>query len=419
MSSHREAPEIAKDPVADNTDVYAFVSTDPGQEHTVTMIANFVPLQGPAGGPNFYEFGDDVLYEIHIDNDGDARADVTYQFRFQTEVRNPDSFLYNTGTIKSIGDKTWNRPQFYSVARVVGAHRNGEDDEQKDDEGGNVLGSHLACPPCNIGPRSTPKYEALAAEAIHHLGGGVTVFAGQRSEGFYVDLGSIFDLLTLRPVASAHVIPAPPSGPGVNATKDLNIQSIVIRVPRTDLTRAGHNPTNPADERSTVGIWSSASRRRVTIRERNGRRSEAGPWVQVSRLVNPLFNEVIVPMGDKDRWTRSRRDDQQFLKYVQHPEVSQLLPALYPAATFAKLRALDASGEVRTDMIAILLNGIKPGVVPTFPGNFTGPVFADLLRLNLAIPPTSGGGNRLGVVAGDNAGFPNGRRVSDDGSPSR
>ena len=150
MSSHREAPEISKDPVADSTDVYAFVSPD--RPHTVTLIANYVPLQTPAGGPNFYEFGDDVLYEIHIDTNGNAEPDITYQFRFTTQVGNPDTFLYNTGVITSLSSPAWNRKQFYSVTRV-------------DRWGVHHLGSDLACPPCNIGPLSTPNYATALAPA--------------------------------------------------------------------------------------------------------------------------------------------------------------------------------------------------------------------------------------------------------------
>src|SRR5690348_13938679 len=180
MSSHREAPEISKDPVADSTDVYAFISPD--RPDTVTLIANYVPLQTPAGGPNFYEFGNAVLYEIHVDNNGDGRADVTYQFEFTTKITNKKTFLYNTGPIASLTDPNWNRRQTYTVTRV--------------DRHGNkkVLGHDLACPPCNIGPLSTPNYPALAQAAVHSLPGGRRVFAGQRAEGFYVDLGSIFDL---------------------------------------------------------------------------------------------------------------------------------------------------------------------------------------------------------------------------------
>jgi len=185
MSSHREAPGISKDPVADSTDVYAFVSPD--KPDTVTLIANYVPLQGPAGGPNFYEFGDDVLYQIKIDNDRDGHSDVTYLFRFTTTVADPNTFLYNTGPIKSLSSSSWNRRQSYSIVRDEHGHHE-------------TLGSNLACPPCNIGPLSTPDYPALANEAVHSLRGGRKVFAGQRAEGFYVDLGSI-----LRPRGPAPV----------------------------------------------------------------------------------------------------------------------------------------------------------------------------------------------------------------------
>src|SRR5271165_2904053 len=189
MSSHREAPEISKDPVADSTDVYAFVSPD--KPDTVTLIANYIPLQGPAGGPNFYEFGDDVLYEIHVDNNGDGHADISFQFRFTTQVLNPDTFLYNTGPIEAINSPTFNRRQFYDVSVSSGGSER-------------TIATGLACPPCNIGPLSTPNYTALADEAVHNLGGGITVFAGQRAEGFYVDLGSIFDLADLRPFQNLH-----------------------------------------------------------------------------------------------------------------------------------------------------------------------------------------------------------------------
>src|SRR5229473_501898 len=181
MSSHREAPEISMDPVADSTDLYAFVSPD--RHDSVTLIANYIPLQAPAGGPNFYEFGDDVLYEIHIDNDGDGLPEITYQFRFNTRLTTPESFLYNTGPIKSLSDPSWNSKQFYSVTRV-------------------------------------------GSKAVHALGNGMMVFAGQRAEEFYVDLGSIFDLGNLRPFQQANIFGKAAglkSAPGVNATDRLNV----------------------------------------------------------------------------------------------------------------------------------------------------------------------------------------------------
>src|SRR6266700_308805 len=268
MSSHREAPEIAKDPVADNTDTYAFVSPD--RPDTVTLITNYIPLEGPAGGPNFYEFGDDVLYEIHVDNDGDARPDITYQFRFAIALRNPETFLYNTGPIASLDSPNWNRRQLYSVHKLV---------HDQDIE----LAEGLTCPPCNIGPRSTPGYAALAGAAVHHLPTGETVFAGQRDEGFYVDLGSIFDLADLRPFQNLHLIPTL-AAPGVDATKGLNVHAIAIQVPKRHLTRDGSNPTGVGDARSVIGVWGAASRRKVDIRLDESGEVLTGPWGQVCRL---------------------------------------------------------------------------------------------------------------------------------------
>ena len=394
MSSHREAPAISKDPVADNTDTYAFVSPD--DPATVTIIANYLPLEAPFGGPNFFEFADDVLYDIHIDNDGDGEPDVTYEFRFTTQVLNPDTFLYNTGQITSISDQTWNRRQFYSVTRVAGGRST-------------VVADQLACPPCNIGPASTPAYEGLAAEAVHQMSGGRTVFAGQRLDGFYVDLGSIFDLADLRPFQQLHVF-GMANAAGVNGLQGFGVHSIALRVPKSDLTRRGTTPTNPASRDAVVGVWATASRRRSLVREPGATVAQLGDWVQVSRLGNPLFNEVIVPMGEKDAWNAlTPADDKQFLEYVQHPELARLLPGLYPGV-FPQLAGLKAA---RADLVAILLTGLPSGVVPGFQ-NYTGATYADMLRLNMAIPPTTTNPNPLGLIGGDAAGFPNGRRVFDD-----
>jgi hypothetical protein len=395
MSSHREAPEISKDPVADSTDVYAFVSPD--RPSTVTLIANYIPLESPAGGPNFYEFGNDVLYEIHIDNDGDGRADITYQFRFQTKLTTPGSFLYNTGQIKSLGDPNWNSKQFYRVTRV-------------DNDGRRVLGSNLPSPPCNVGILSTPHYEArLGSKAVNTLANGVKVFAGQRAEEFYVDLGSIFDLLNLRPFQQLNLfgkMAGLVSQPGVNATNRLNVHTIAIQVPKSQLVLPG---------RPTIGVWTTASRPRVNIASDSSDTGlVTGPFAQVSRLANPLVNEVIIALEDKDRWNRQAPvHDKQFTHYFAHPEVSGLLPVLYPGV-FPNLAALNKSGKVRADIEAILLTGIPKGLIPGFT-NFTGPVQADMLRLNTSIRPTpSGSVNILGVLGGDLAGFPNGRRIVDD-----
>jgi hypothetical protein len=388
MSSHREAPGILADPLADSTDLYAFVSPD--QPNTVTIICNYVPLEAPDGGPNFYQFGDDVLYEIRIDNTGDAVADVVYQFQFHTEVRNPNTFLYNTGPISSLDSATWNRRQFYRVTRV----KNGKS---------KVLAAELACPPCNIGPRSTPNYAALAQAAVHTLPGGVKVFAGQRLEGFYIDLGAIFDLGDLRPFQNLHLI-STPAALGVDASKAVNVHSIAIQVPISNLTRNGAMPTDAADSRAVIGVWCDARRQAATVKGKN-----VGPWGQVSRLGNPLINEVIIPMGKKDYWNiTDPADDAQFLSYVQHPELAGLLPVLYPKV----FPSLAAYTKPRADLAAILMTGIPSGIVKGFQ-NFTGSKPADMLRLNVAIPP-SPTPNPLGVVGGDLAGYPNGRRVGDD-----
>jgi Domain of unknown function (DUF4331) len=395
MSSHREAPEISKDPVADSTDLYAFVSPD--CPHTVTLIANYIPLEEPAGGPNFYEFGNDVSYEIHIDNDGDGLPDISYQFRFRTQLTTPGSFLYNTGPITSLDDPTWNSKQFYSVTRV-------------DKWGSKVLGSDLRCPPCNVGILSTPHYETrLGSQAVNTLANGIKVFAGQRAEQFYVDLGSIFDLANLRPFQQLNVfgkMAGLVSQPGVNATNRLNVHSIAIQVPISQLVLPG---------RPTIGVWTTASRPRVRIAAENGDGGLVnGPYGQVSRLGNPLINEVIIALADKDRWNgQPPVHDKQFAHYYAHPELSGLFPVLYPGV-FPHLAALDKSGKVRADIEAILLTGIPKGIVPGFT-NFTGPVQADMLRLNTSIPPTPPRKVKiLGLLGGDAAGFPNGRRIVDD-----
>jgi hypothetical protein len=383
-SSHREAPLISQDPTADNTDLYAFRSPD--RPDTVTIIANYIPFESPAGGPNFPAFDDTVLYEINIDNDGDSKSDLTYQFRFHTETRNPDTFLYNTGSISSLADPNWNRPQTYSVTRVE--HGSGRSDHAE------ILGTHISTPPDNIGPRSTPDYDALADAAVTTLPGGIKVFAGQRDDPFFVDLGSVFDLAGLRPFNPFHLIPLP-AGPGRDAVARYNAHTIAIQVPIAQLV---HQP------QTTIGVYASASRREVRILRRDGSSDDDGPFVQVSRLGEPLINEAVIPLGQKDFWNRSDpEDDAQFEQFYTAPEVSRLENLLYGSV----LTPITTTG--RSDLVSILLTGV-PGL------NFTGPRKADLLRLNTSIAPTAsvGSGNRLGVLASDLAGFPNGRRLEDD-----
>jgi hypothetical protein len=393
-SSHREAPLISQDPMADNTDLYAFRSPD--RPNTVTIIANYIPLEAPASGPNFPAFDDSVLYEIHIDGDGDSQEDLTYQFRFRTETRNPNTFLYNTGPITSLDDPNWNRRQTYTVTLVRRGRGHGHADSVE------VLGANLATPPDNIGPRSTPDYEALAAEAVHTLGGGVMVFAGQRDDPFFVDLGSVFDLAGLRPFNPFHVIPLAPE-PGRDAVARFNTHSIAIQVPIAQLVQAPN---------TTIGVYASASRRRVRILREDGASDDRGRFVQVSRLGEPLINEAVIPLGQKDFWNRTDpEDDAQFESFYTRPEVARLENALYgtPPQGHAGGALMPIAEAGRTDLVAILLTGVK-GL------NFTGPRKADLLRLNTSIAPSApvGAGNRLGVLAGDFAGFPNGRRLEDD-----
>jgi len=394
-SSHREAPLISRDPSADNTDLYAFVSPD--APNTVTLIANFIPLEAPGGGPNFYSFGDDVLYELNVDNTGDGREDLSYQFRFATQLRNPNTFLYNTGPITSLDDPDWNLRQTYSVTRIDGKGK------------GKLLAANLPTPPANIGPRSTPNYAALAAAAVTTLpngeyggqpgSGGIKVFAGQREDPFFVDLGSIFDLAGLRPFNPAHVIPLGAEG-GVDGVQNYNTHSIALQVPISQLTGP--------EGQTTIGVYASASRQKTRVLKKDGSADSNGGWQQVSRLGNPLINEVVIPLGQKDLWNASDpADDQQFLGLYRQPEVTRLENALYPV--------LDNAAESnRDDLVAILLTGV-PGVT------FTGNTPADLLRVNMAIPPCTadaiddaGSCRRLAVLEGDTAGFPNGRRLQDD-----
>jgi hypothetical protein len=387
-SSHREAPLIGDDPAADNTDVYAFVSpNDPStafdESSTVTIIANYIPFEDPAGGPNYYRFDPTVLYELNVDNNGDADEDVTYQFRFKTQVSNPNTFLYNTGPIATLDDQAKNLSvkQTYSVTRVAG-------------KSSTVLGSNLTVPPTNIGPRSNPNY--AATQGVVDLGGGRKVFAGPRDDPFFVDLGSIFDLAGLRPFNSLHAIQiADGDGPGKDGVLNYNTHTIAIQVPKTDLLQA------PL-QNGTIGIYASASRPKIRILRGDGTFDANGPLVQVSRLGNPLINEAVIPLGTKDLWNASDPSkDAQFESRYTSPELAAIENLLYPV--------LDNAPETgRGDLVAVLLTG-----VPTL--NFTGTTKADLLRLNTQFTaPPVGTGNRLGLLAAEFSGFPNGRRLEDD-----
>ncbi len=382
-SSHREAPLIAGDPKADATDLYAFVSPD--NKDTVTLIANYSPFEEPAGGPNFDSFDDNVLYAINIDNNGDAKPDISYQFRFKTTRTNPDTFRYNTGPITSVNDPAWNARQTYTLTKI----ENGVS---------TVLGTDLPTPPVNVGPNSTPNYPALQAQAISSVDGG-KVFAGQSDDPFFVDLGALFDGLHIRKLPGN-------AGGGVNTTQGFNVHSLALQIPITKLTSDKTMPTSATASSSVIGIWTTASRQATKVLNEDGTQNHTGNWVQISRLGSPLVNEVVVPVGKKDYFNGSKpENDAQFAEKVANPELSMLLKQIYnvqvpPQGAFG-------SAEQRDDLEAIFLTGI-PGL--TKPANVKP---AEELRLNVAIAPTSTP-NKMGVLAGDNQGFPNGRRLTDD-----
>jgi uncharacterized protein DUF4331 len=396
-ASHREAPVIAGDAAADHTDVFAWIA--PNTPSKVTFVVNVSPMQDPAGGPNFWQFDPKVLYDIKIDNDRDAIADITFRFRFKTAIRNKGTFLYNTGQVTSPRDPDLNVVQTYSVTRIT------ESGASK------VLGTDLPVAPANVGPRSNPDYEATTASRTDRaLDFGYRTFAGQRDDPFFVDLGSIFDLGGLRPFNPAHVIPLD-AEEGIDDLQANNVLSIAFQAPIKDLTK-GRAVYKADDPKATIGIYAANYRQRDLTISTNGTRTASGPWVQVSRMANPLINEVVIPIGLKDYWNASKPvNDAAFEKYYLKPELAGLINTLYPT-----LPDINTTG--RADLSLILLQGI-PGV------NNTGPVRADLLRLNTGIAPCTadragddtGKCRRLGAFyddAIDLTAWPNGRRPSDD-----
>jgi hypothetical protein len=388
-SSHREAPLIAKDPTADITDLYAFVSPD--APDTVTIIANYIPFQEPAGGPNFYPFDEDAHYFIRVDNNGDGAEDVELVFDFETEFTNPDSFLYSGyGPIEDQSDPQGapfapaNLQQTFSVTM-----------------NGSELGTGLQVPPDNIGPRTTPDYPSYAKDGVHDLGNGMKVFAGQRDDPFFVDLGAIFDLGGLRPFNEAHLLPLPTAA-GQDDLSSYNVKSIAIQLPIEDLTNDGQ-PVEAADaSNAVVGIWAGTARLSTTVLSATGVPELSGEYVQVSRLGNPLINEVIIPVGQKDEWNADApANDAEYMDRYLNPELAAIVNTVYPSLP-------DARTSDRSDLVLILGQGV-PGLNATNSGE----TLYDMLRLNMGIPPAKNP-SRLGVLDGDLAGFPNGRRLWDD-----
>ena len=382
-SSHREAPGLAGDPLADNTDVYAFTSPETGRSDRVVLISNWIPLQKPESGPNFWSFDDQALYDIRIDNNGDALEDITYQFQFSTTRQTGNTFLYNTGAVTSLTDPDLNVRQTYTVTQV----RNGRS---------RVLATGLPVCPSYVGASSMPSYSALRAEAIKTFSDQTTndtrVFVGARAEQFFLDLGAIFDLLQINTVNPRAAI---------NSTFKSNVHTIALEIPKSVLTRDLQAPRADltANVNAVVGIWSTTSRRQVSVVRGKAPAQARGGFVQVSRLGNPLVNEVVIPMKDKDNFNGSQpREDGQFLAYVQDPELARLYTALF---------GVTVPATPRSDLVSIFLTGITGlNAIP-------GAKACEYLRLNLTTPVTASP-NRLGVIAGDNQGFPNGRRPADD-----
>ncbi len=401
-SSHAEAPLTSMDRYADGTDVYAFRSYETGRENFVTLLANFIPFQDPSGGPQFYRFDDTVLYEIKIDNTGDGLEDVVYQFEFTTQIRRGDTAFGHTtlnedGVVSNINDPDYNMVQTYTVRR-----------------NGVLFGpDRIIMPPSNVGPRVTPNYEANLGRFGVHNNGRYRVFAGQREEGFFIDVGGIFDGLALRSIGM--------SG-GVQTLQGFNVNTIGVEVPIQDLTRDGAIPTSSTANNAVVGVFSTASRRATRVLIPNGTQSNTGNFVQVSRLGNPLVNELIVPLNLKDAFNASSpAGDAVLAPTIQNPELPRLIQTIF--GLYGPLGgppvAINIPPAPRNDLVQIFATGIPAGAVPGLPNyttviqGTTGP--HEYMRLNLAIAITPvGSQNRLGLLGNDAAGFPNGRRPIDD-----
>ena len=405
-SSHREAPFITTAPKVDGTDFYMFRSYEPGRAAYVTMVANYVPLQDAYGGPNYFSLDSNALYEIHIDNNGNGVEDITFQFRFKNNLaditlpiagKNISIPLVQAGTISASSNAALNLKETYQVDVVRGDRRTGT--RQSVLTTGGVR--DLVKPFDFIGTKTfgtVAGYEAYAAQSIHAINipgcaNPGKVFVGQRKDPFVISLGRAFDLLNLNPLATTG---------GIDDLADKNVTSIILEVEAACLT-AGGDPV--------IGGWTTASLRQGRLL--NGSppsghsvtAKEGGAWVQVSRLGMPLVNEVVVGLKDKDKFNTSKpKDDGQFADYVTNPTFPALVEILFSSAG---VRA--PTKFPRQDLVTAFLTGV-PGL--NQPTNVTA---SEMLRLNTSIAALpKGSQNPLGVLAGDNAGFPNGRRPGDD-----
>lgn len=407
-SSHREAPAITAMPKIDGTDLYMFRSYESGRQDFVTILANYMPFQDPQGGPNFFMFDPNALYEINIDNTGDGVEDITFQFRFQSEskatalavggkqVKIP---LINSGPVSGVNAGTLNVRETYTVTMVKGGRRGGDRTSLANASGG---GSTFDKPVDNIGDKSFGTSAAYADYAAQHIysvnipgcGTPGRVFVGQRKEPFYIAVGRVFDLINLNPLG-------PEVGGNNNDLEAKNVSTIALELPISCIATGGD---------PVIGAWTSASVRQVRLIHPspdtglNNATREGGPWAQVSRLGMPLVNELVIGLDDKDRFNASqpRDDTRNFADYVTNPTLPALIQTLFPSAQAP-------TNFPRTDLVTVLLKGIaglnQPKIV----------VPAEMLRLNTSIAPKpQGSQNPLGAAAGDNAGFPNGRRPADD-----
>lgn len=399
-SSHREAPFVTETPKVDGTDFYMFRSYEAGRQDFVTIIANYLPLQDPFGGPNYFSMDPDALYEIHIDNDGDALEDITFQFRFNNILndlqvpvggKNISVPLINIGGITSNNDSTVNASQDYTVDVVLGDRRKGSRSAVTNALDGNTI---FDKPLDYIGDKSLADYATYARSFVYDINvpncEQGKMFVGQRKDPFVVNLGNIFDLVNLDPLG-------PESGK-IDNLAGKNVTSLILELPISCLTK---------NNEPVIGAWTTASLRQARLLNPKPNfdepAKEGGAWTQVSRLSSPLVNEVVIGLKDKDRFNASKpKDDTQFLDYVTNPTLPALLEILFPTVSAPDFFPRD-------DLVAAFLTGVD-GL--NQPNNV---VPSEMLRLNTAISPIPfGSQNHLGVLGGDTAGFPNGRRPGDD-----
>jgi Domain of unknown function (DUF4331) len=428
-SSHREAPITALDHTADITDFYAFVSYD--HPDRVTFVMNVDPFLEPANGPNYFPFDPSILYEIKIDNNFDADADVIFQFRFQTQIRSPQLFTGFAGVGNGLSAPANSPPPVAPGTPVVPAAITSLDgpgsaglslrqtytvemlNQGKMTALQSIGGSPLYAVPSNVGPRTMPDYDALAEQGIYSVQGNwgasdIRVFAGTVADPFFIDLGAAFDTFNFRNTGSGvpgvltaaqdkddHLNLAP------NAVSGFNVNTIVIEVPIRLLTSDGqvHKAT---DVKATIGAWATTSRMQFTIRRSPDPTVTKGNFYQIQRLANPLINELIIGTGYKDRWSMEQpKNDAQFANFDLDPTLARIFNADY---------GINIPPPPRTDLLPLVT--YAPPIAAA--GTPAGPV-ADLLRLNTGVPPTPyAQRSRLGLIAGDPAGFPNGRRLTDD-----